>query len=183
MAPLFWAIGAGLVCLLRSFAGWDPVWEWNAIVVVAFLTALPLGFLAGIGAFDYWVYYALGGPTRAEDHSGHGAHELEGLLPRQHRPQGDRRPVPLDDVLLLHHRRPCGDGRARRAGEAGDAGHRQPGLQRLLHDPRDADDLPVHHPGLRRAGELRRAADARRARHGVPAAERAVVLAAADRRA
>ncbi|MFL6034609.1 MAG: cytochrome c oxidase subunit I [Gaiellaceae bacterium] len=73
MAPLFWAIGAGLVCLLRSFTVWGPVWEWNVIVVVAFLTMLPIGFLAGIGAFDYWVYYALGGPTRAEDHSGHGA--------------------------------------------------------------------------------------------------------------
>ena len=24
-------------------------------------------------AFDYWVYYALGGPTPPEDHSGHGA--------------------------------------------------------------------------------------------------------------
>ena len=73
MAPLFWAIGAGLVCLLRSFTVWGPVWEWNVIIVVAFLTTLPIGFLAGIGAFDYWVYYALGGPTRAEDHSGHGA--------------------------------------------------------------------------------------------------------------
>src|SRR3982751_5150778 len=73
MAPLFWAIGAGLVCLLRSFTVWGPVWDWNVIVVVAFLTMLPIGFLAGIGAFDYWVYYALGGPTRAEDHSGHGA--------------------------------------------------------------------------------------------------------------
>src|SRR3954466_14150830 len=73
MGPLFWAIGAGLVMLLRSFTVWGPVWEWNVIVVVAFLTMLPIGFLAGIGAFDYWVYYALGGPTRAEDHSGHGA--------------------------------------------------------------------------------------------------------------
>src|SRR5437870_3802510 len=34
---------------------------------------MPLGFLSGIGAFDYWVYYALGGQTRPEDHSGHGA--------------------------------------------------------------------------------------------------------------
>ena len=37
MAPLFWGIGAGLVCLLRSFTVWGPVWEWNVIVVVAFL--------------------------------------------------------------------------------------------------------------------------------------------------
>jgi cytochrome c oxidase subunit 1 len=71
--PLFWAIGAGLVLVLRWIAGWDPLWEWNTLVVVAFLTAMPLGFLVGLGAFDYWAYYAIGGETRPEDHSGHGA--------------------------------------------------------------------------------------------------------------
>src|SRR5207237_9396848 len=35
--------------------------------------AAPLGAFAGIGLFDYWTYYALGRPTRPEDHSGHGA--------------------------------------------------------------------------------------------------------------
>ena len=69
MMPLFWGIGAGIVLLLRWYAGWDPLWEWNAIVVVAFLTTMPIGFLAGLGAFDYWVHYALGGETRPEDHS------------------------------------------------------------------------------------------------------------------
>ncbi len=73
MAPLFFALIAGLVCLLRWHAGWDPVWDWMPITVTAFLTALPIGFLAGIGTFDYWVYYALGHPTRPEDHSDHGA--------------------------------------------------------------------------------------------------------------
>jgi cytochrome c oxidase subunit 1 len=34
----------------------------------------PIGFLAGIGAFDYWTRYALGFPTRPEDHSSHGAY-------------------------------------------------------------------------------------------------------------
>jgi cytochrome c oxidase subunit 1 len=72
--PLFWGIGAGIVLLLRWYAGWDPLWEWNTLVVVAFLTTMPIGFLAGLGAFDYWTYYALGGETRAEDHSSHGAH-------------------------------------------------------------------------------------------------------------
>ncbi len=73
MMPLFWGIGAGIVLLLRWYAAWDPLWEWNALVVVAFLTTMPIGFLAGLGAFDYWVHYALGGETRPEDHSGHGA--------------------------------------------------------------------------------------------------------------
>ena len=43
------------------------------IVTIAGLITAPIGFLAGIGAFDYWTYYALGYPTRAEDHSSHGA--------------------------------------------------------------------------------------------------------------
>jgi cytochrome c oxidase subunit 1 len=73
MMPLFWGIGAGIVLLLRWYAAWDPLWEWNALVVVAFLTTMPIGFLAGLGAFDYWIHYALGGETRPEDHSGHGA--------------------------------------------------------------------------------------------------------------
>ena len=34
----------------------------------------PLGFLAGLGGFDYWVAYALGQPTQPEDYSGHGAY-------------------------------------------------------------------------------------------------------------
>ena len=34
---------------------------------------VPLGFLIGIGGFDYWFYWASGRPTRPEDHSGHGA--------------------------------------------------------------------------------------------------------------
>src|SRR5260370_26042858 len=45
----------------------------SVITLVSLLVAGPIGFLAGIGAFDYWVYYALGSPTRPEDHSGHGA--------------------------------------------------------------------------------------------------------------
>ena len=32
-----------------------------------------LGFLIGLGAFDYWFRWASGAPTIPEDHSGHGA--------------------------------------------------------------------------------------------------------------
>jgi cytochrome c oxidase subunit 1 len=45
----------------------------TSICVVA-LMAVPLGFLVGLGGFDYWFYWASGRPTRPEDHSGHGAH-------------------------------------------------------------------------------------------------------------
>jgi hypothetical protein len=73
MTPLFFGIGFVIVVGLRSLAGWEPALDWLIIVTVAALITAPIGFLAGIGAFDYWVYYALGYPTRPEDHSGHGA--------------------------------------------------------------------------------------------------------------
>jgi cytochrome c oxidase subunit 1 len=72
MAALFWGIGLGLVLVFRWWAGWDPLFKWDVITVVATLTAAPIGFLAGIGAFDYWVRYAIGSPTEPEDHSTHG---------------------------------------------------------------------------------------------------------------
>ena len=64
---------------------------------------------------------------------------------------------------------------------------RSPGLQFVkeddlqpgVHDPRLADAVPVHHPDPGRLRELRRAAPDRRAGHGLPADQRAVVLDAA----
>jgi cytochrome c oxidase subunit I len=73
MTALFFGIGMGLVVGLRALAGWDPVFDWILITTVAALTTAPIGFLAGLGSFDYWTRYALGAPTRPEDHSGHGA--------------------------------------------------------------------------------------------------------------
>jgi cytochrome c oxidase subunit 1 len=52
--------------------GWDSHWQ-NAVLIVALLGA-PLFFFVGLGAFDYWFYWAAGRPTRPEDHSSHGAH-------------------------------------------------------------------------------------------------------------
>ena len=72
MTCLFWWIGCGIVLIFRAWAGWEPLWDWPVITVVATLTAAPLGFLAGLGAFDYWVRYAAGAPTIPEDHSTHG---------------------------------------------------------------------------------------------------------------
>jgi cytochrome c oxidase subunit 1 len=73
MICLFGGIGLGLVSVFRWWGGWHPILATGPVVLVALLVAAPIGFLAGIGAFDYWVYYALGFPTRPEDHSGHGA--------------------------------------------------------------------------------------------------------------
>jgi cytochrome c oxidase subunit 1 len=44
----------------------------NGILIVSLLAG-PLFWLVGLGAFDYWFYWAAGRATRAEDHSGHGA--------------------------------------------------------------------------------------------------------------
>ncbi|HYZ19708.1 MAG TPA: cbb3-type cytochrome c oxidase subunit I [Gaiellaceae bacterium] len=74
MTPLFFGIGFALVVLIRLWAGYEPAVDWLVIVTVGALTAAPLGFLAGLGGFDYWLSYALGSPTRPEDHSGHGAY-------------------------------------------------------------------------------------------------------------
>ena len=74
MTPLFFGIGAGIVVLARLWGGWHPYWNSWIVITVGALTAAPIGFLSGIGSFDYWVRYAIGSPTRPEDHSGHGAY-------------------------------------------------------------------------------------------------------------
>ena len=73
MTALFFVLGFGIVVGLRALGGYEPALDW-LIIVVAALTMAPLGFLAGLGAFDYWVSYAIGQPTRPEDHSSHGAY-------------------------------------------------------------------------------------------------------------
>ena len=72
--------------------------------------------------------------------------------------------------------------RARRARPARAPVRQRRDLQRAVHDARDGDDLPVHHPDPGGLRELRRAAPDRRAGHGLPADQRAVVLDAAARR-
>ena len=52
--------------------GWD--FRFQDAVLTVSLIAAPLFFLVGLGAFDYWFYWASGKPTRPEDHSSHGAH-------------------------------------------------------------------------------------------------------------
>ncbi len=65
-----------LTWVIRAATGHDTFHHYidgNAITTVALLAA-PLGFLAGLGGFDYWFYWASGRKTRPEDHSGHGAY-------------------------------------------------------------------------------------------------------------
>jgi cytochrome c oxidase subunit I len=73
MTALFGFFGFGLTVGLRAWGGWNPVLDWTPIVLISILVCAPLGFLAGLGTFDYWAGYAIGRPTRPDDHAGHGA--------------------------------------------------------------------------------------------------------------
>ena len=73
-AALFFLIGMYIVVTLRWIAGWDPVYDWEYIVLVGGMVAAPLGFLLGIGTFDYWLYWISGRPTLVDDHANHGAY-------------------------------------------------------------------------------------------------------------
>jgi cytochrome c oxidase subunit 1 len=67
--------GFGLVIVLRAAAGlelFQTEQDGYPHLIVPALTA-PLGFVAGIGCFDYWLRWALGSATAPEDHSDHGA--------------------------------------------------------------------------------------------------------------
>src|SRR5439155_4634578 len=65
------AVVFGIVVLIRSIQDL-PLFE-GAPIVTMVLFAAPLGFLVGIGGFDYWGRWMIGSPTEAEDHSSHGA--------------------------------------------------------------------------------------------------------------
>ena len=98
-----------------------------------------------------------------------------------HRPQEDRDHVPGAHGPLLAAGRGRGAPDPLAAGGAGQHADRPGDLQRPGLDARVDDDLPGAGAGLGRLRQLPRPADDRRARHGLPAPERALVLAAAVR--
>jgi cytochrome c oxidase subunit 1 len=65
------ALAAGFVLAMRSIQGLEL--SVGAPYTTVILIFAPLGFLVGIGGFDYWARYMVGSPTRPEDHSDHGA--------------------------------------------------------------------------------------------------------------
>src|SRR5215208_5604527 len=69
------AFGFGLVVALRALSGLE-IFQTEQTgyphLIVPAITA-PIGFLVGLGGFDYWFRWAAGAPTRPEDHSQHGA--------------------------------------------------------------------------------------------------------------
>jgi len=70
--PLGIGLAYAIVLIIRAAYGFGHVVDGTAILQVAMITT-PFAFLIGLGAFDYWFYWAIGRPTRPEDHSGHGA--------------------------------------------------------------------------------------------------------------
>jgi cytochrome c oxidase subunit I len=76
-AALFDVLGLGFAFGITALLRWanhqHPVIDPHAVTIVA-LFSVPIFFLVGLGACDYWLYWASGAPTRPEDHSDHGAH-------------------------------------------------------------------------------------------------------------
>src|SRR5437764_1156980 len=151
MTPLFFGIGSGIVVLCRWWGGWHPIWFGSIIVLVAALVAAPIGFLGGIGAFDYWARYAIGTPTQPEDHSGHGAYSWRDYF--RVKLDGLRATVgaPAARNDLLQHGRPVGGGeldhdRAQLPGH--DHHHARAGDDLLAHAAAGLGEL--HHLAARR---------------------------------
>ncbi len=75
-AALFDVLGLGfafgITALLRFVNHQHPVIDPHAVTIVA-LFSVPIFFMLGLGAFDYWLYWASGSPTRPETHEDHGA--------------------------------------------------------------------------------------------------------------
>jgi cytochrome c oxidase subunit 1 len=83
---LFALLCAGIIIGVREAYGYPTFHDGgltlatqNGILMLSLLIA-PLGFLIGLGTFDYWFYWAAGKPTRPEDHSGHGARSWRDYL-------------------------------------------------------------------------------------------------------
>jgi cytochrome c oxidase subunit I len=77
-------LGVGLVAALRAIAGL-PIFQteqtgYPHVVVAAILG--PIGFLWGIGCFDYWLRWATGAPTlpKEREHDDHGAYSWRDYL-------------------------------------------------------------------------------------------------------
>nr|MBA2537801.1 hypothetical protein [Actinomycetota bacterium] len=72
LTPLSFLLATGLVAGARAGLGYEPLLA-GAPWITTLLVVCPLGFLVGIGGFDFWAYWISGRPTRPDDHSGHGA--------------------------------------------------------------------------------------------------------------
>jgi cytochrome c oxidase subunit 1 len=65
------ALGVALPATVRVLLGWP--WYQQAVMTTCVLIMMPLGFMLGIGCFDYWGRYMVGAPL-PEGHDDHGAY-------------------------------------------------------------------------------------------------------------
>ena len=74
---LWWTIGGVLIgmavpFIFRFLFGMDPLWD-EQVYVATMALGFGLGFLAGIGCFDWWFRWLTGRTVDYDDHSFHGA--------------------------------------------------------------------------------------------------------------
>jgi cytochrome c oxidase subunit 1 len=75
---VLWSAGSalfalGLIWLMRTIFGMEPLWVAQ-VYVTAIAALTTIGFLIGIGCFDWWWQWMTGRRVDGEDHSMHGAH-------------------------------------------------------------------------------------------------------------
>ena len=54
-------LGIALPAIIRWLLGWD--WYSRPVTFTTVLFLMPIGFILGIGCFDYWGRYIIGSPT------------------------------------------------------------------------------------------------------------------------
>ena len=106
-----------------------------------------------------------------------GPRQRDGRLVHHHRPQEDRHPLHGHRLRVLPAGRRAGPADAGRAGPARPRPGRRVGLQPAVHHARQHHDVPVRGADGLRLRQLPGAAAAGRPRHGLPPAQRPVLLA------
>ncbi len=184
-AALAVVFAAALTWVVRTATGHTTYTHYlspDAILTVS-LIACPLFFLVGLGAFDYWFYWVSGRPTRPESHANHGAYSWKDYF----KVNTDHKVIGVQYVVTSFFFLLVGGMIAMlmriQLAQPGAQVRGRQHLQRPLLGARDDPDLLLRDPRVRGPRELRAAADDRRARHGLPAPERALLLDAAARRA
>ena len=61
VTPLAFVLATLLVLGCRAWLDYHPLNEFQ-VLLTAWMVIVPLGFLVGIGGFDYWVYWIWAGP-------------------------------------------------------------------------------------------------------------------------
>ncbi len=71
-APAFAALAVLLTTIARATFGMTPVLQEDTLLTVSYIAG-GIGFIVGIGGFDYWWTWMAGGVLDPHDHSTHGA--------------------------------------------------------------------------------------------------------------